>query len=111
MKKAMYCFAALMLAFSFNMTAVAMESAKGSDETVSDSKTKKEYKTVKFDVSLKCENCKKKITENIAFEKGVKKLEVSLEDHTVTITYDPTKTDEEKLANAIRELGYTVNGE
>ena len=40
------------------------------------------------------------------FEKGVKKLDVSLENHTVTVTFDPSKTDAGKIAAAIRKLGY-----
>ena len=52
--------------------------------------------------------CVRKITENISFEKGVKDLEISLEDKEVTVTYDPAKTDPDRLAEAIRSLGYTV---
>lgn len=69
---------------------------------------KKELKTVRFSVSMHCENCVRKITENISFEKGVKDLEISLEDKEVTVTYDPAKTDPDRLAEAIRSLGYTV---
>lgn len=69
-------------------------------------KPKKEFVTVVYDVHLHCEACVKKVTENISFERGVKKLDVSLENHTVTVTYDPSKTDDRKLAEAIRRLGY-----
>ncbi len=110
MKKVIYCFAAILLAFGFSMTADATQTATESAMTASAVAPKNEYKVVKFDVPITCENCKKKVVENISFEKGVKKLEVSVEDKTVTITYDQTKTDEEKLAAAIRKLGYTVNG-
>ena len=50
----------------------------------------------------------KKINDNIAFEKGVKDLSVSLDKKTVTISYDPSKTDEAKLKAALEKLGYTV---
>ena len=53
-------------------------------------------------------NCVKKITENISFGKGVKGLEISLEDKKVEITYDPAKTDADRLAETIRSLGYDV---
>ncbi len=67
---------------------------------------KKEVKTVVFKVGLHCQNCVKKVKENISFEKGVKGLEVSLDSKTVTITYDPAKTDAQTLQKAIEKLGY-----
>ena len=77
-------------------------------ETATAAKPKKELKTVTFTVSMHCENCVKKITENISFVKGVKGLEISLEDKKVEITYDPAKTDADRLAETIRSLGYDV---
>lgn len=65
-------------------------------------------KEVVFQTNIHCKNCCKKVEENIAFEKGVKALSVKLEDKTVKITYDPSKTDEAKLQAAIRKLGYTA---
>ncbi len=67
---------------------------------------KKEVKIVVFKVGLHCQNCVKKVKENISFEKGVKGLEVSLDSKTVTITYDPAKTDVQTLQKAIEKLGY-----
>lgn len=71
-------------------------------------KPKKELKEVTFSVSMHCENCVEKIKENISFEKGVKGLEVSLDKKTVKVTYDPSKTDEARLAEALKKLGYEV---
>ena len=39
-------------------------------------KKKKELKDVDFNVYLHCEDCVEKVNENIAFEKGVKGLEI-----------------------------------
>lgn len=64
--------------------------------------------TVAFEVSMHCKKCVKKINENIAFEKGVKDLNVDLDTKTVTVTYDTRKTTETKLADALRKLGYEV---
>ena len=69
----------------------------------------KEVKTVVFNVGLHCQNCVKKVKENISFEKGVKSLDVNLEKKTVTISYDPSKTDEATLKKAIEKLGYTCS--
>lgn len=61
---------------------------------------------VTFFTNLRCNNCVKKVNENIAFEKGVKDLSVSLDKQTITVTYDPAKTDAQTLAKAIEKLGY-----
>ena len=73
-------------------------------------KKKVELKEVTFSVSLHCNNCVKKVQENIAFEKGVKDLHVCLEDQIVYVKYDAAKTSEEKLKAAIEKLGYPVAG-
>ena len=64
--------------------------------------------TVAFLVSMTCENCQKRIEENISFEKGVTDLEVNLPQKTVCIEYKTDKTSPEKLKEAISKLGYTV---
>lgn len=69
----------------------------------------KGYKEVTFATHLHCQDCVKKVTENISYEKGVKDLEVSLEKQTIYIKYDPKKTDEAKLKAAIEKLGYEVH--
>ena len=74
-------------------------------------KKKGELKEVTFNVHLHCANCVKKVQENIAFEKGVKGLDVSLENQTVTVKYDAAKTSEETLCQAIEKLGYKVGAE
>lgn len=67
---------------------------------------KAKTETVTFDVNLHCHNCQAKLEKNIHWEKGVKDMKVDLENKQVTITYDPKKTDEDKLAKAIEELGF-----
>ena len=73
-------------------------------------KKKGEIKEVTFVVEIDCENCAKKITENVSFEKGVKDLKVSVADQTVALKYDAAKTSEAVLKASIEELGYAVNG-
>ena len=68
---------------------------------------KAKTETVTFSVNgMHCKNCVKKITENISFEKGVKDLKTDLAKKTVTVTFDPEKTSADKLAAALRKLGY-----
>lgn len=71
---------------------------------------KGEVKEVTFVVAIDCENCVKKVQENIAFEKGVKDLKITLEDQTVALKYDAAKTTESTLKAAIEKLGYEVTG-
>lgn len=71
-------------------------------------KSKAEIKEVIFHAHLHCNNCVKKVQENIAFEKGVKGLEVSLEKQTVAVKYDAAKTSVETLKAAIQKLNVPV---
>ena len=70
-------------------------------------KTKKS-ETVVFAVKMHCGSCKKRIENNIGFEKGVKDLQADLSQQTVTIKYDPRKTTITNLQEAIKKLGYSV---
>lgn len=71
-------------------------------------KSKAEIKEVIFHAHLHCNNCVKKIQENISFEKGVKGLEVSLEKQTIAVRYDAAKTSVETLKVAIEKLNVPV---
>ena len=104
--------AALMTLSLSSLDAYAAETTETSTLTQKQkpSRKKGEVKEVTFLVHLHCENCVKKVQENIAFEKGVKDLKVSLEDQTVAIKYDAAKTSEDTLKAAIEKLGYPVNG-
>lgn len=62
--------------------------------------------SVVFNVAMDCHSCQQKIEKNIAFEKGVKAMDVSLEKQTVAITYDNRKTDVAKLQQAFKKIGY-----
>jgi len=58
--------------------------------------------------NMEGEHCKKIITENIGFEKGVKDLKFDLENKLVTIVYDAEKTTPETLKTALEKLKYNV---
>ncbi len=109
MKKTVIIILAAAMAFS---AAPVKALAAGTDNSVEqqDKKKKtKEIKEVTFNVFLHCEDCVKKVNENIAFEKGVKDLKVSLDDQTVYVKYDASKTSEDVLKAAIEKLGYPVS--
>lgn len=57
---------------------------------------------------MHCESCENRIKHNIRFEKGVKKIETSIPDQTVTITYDADKGTVENILNGFRKFDYTA---
>ena len=66
----------------------------------------KDIRTVTFSTHLHCENCAKKVMENVSFTKGVKDMTVSLKDQRIVIVYDADKVSAEKLQAEIKKLGY-----
>ena len=112
MKQIMIFAIATLLSFSINSAyaSAACASFQSAQVLKKAAKPKGEVRSVVFSVHLHCNNCVKKVQENIAFEKGVKDLKVSLEEQTVAIKYDPAKTSEQVLKAAIESLGYPVHG-
>ena len=94
---------------AFSTTAIAADMSVPTEQTAKKVKKKAEIKEVTFKVHIHCENCVKKIRENISFEKGVKDLKVSLADQTIAIRYDASKTSEQVLKAAIQKLGIPVS--
>lgn len=68
----------------------------------------KDIKTAIFTTTpqMHCENCENKIKNNLRFEKGIKSIETSIEDQTVTVKYDADKTSVEKLLKGFTKFGY-----
>jgi len=67
------------------------------------------FEVVKIKTSSQCEDCKARIEEALAFEKGVKKSELDLETHIVTVSYKIGKTSPEKIRKAISKAGYDAD--
>lgn len=68
----------------------------------------KDIRTVTYSAHLHCEQCVKKVTENISYVKGVKDLDVSLKDQKIVVKYDAEKTSPEKIQQEIKKLGYNA---
>ncbi len=64
--------------------------------------------TVCFTVEppMTCANCVNKIKSNLRFEKGVKKIDASVKDAVVEVTFDKNKTSLQKLVPAFKKIGY-----
>lgn len=70
----------------------------------------KDIKTVIFTTTpqMHCENCENKVKNNLRFEKGVKAIDTSIENQTVTVKYDADKTTVDKLQKGFTKFGYTA---
>lgn len=67
-------------------------------------------KTVVYKATLHCASCKAKVEKNIAFEKGVKALDVDLDKQTITVTFRADKNNAENIRKAIEKLNVPVSG-
>ena len=66
-------------------------------------KAEKKTVTTVFATDIDCPHCAKKIDNTIPYEKGVKEVKVDVPTQTVTITYDPVKTDDNALVKRSEE--------
>lgn len=57
---------------------------------------------------MSCEHCVKSVKGALGELDGVKSVEVSLEEKTVTIEYDKDSVTVEDMKNAIEDQGYDV---
>jgi mercuric ion binding protein len=64
---------------------------------------------VKIKTSAVCDMCKETIEKNLAFEKGIKKSVLDVDSKIVTVTYNPQKTNVEKIRLAIAKIGYDAD--
>jgi copper chaperone CopZ len=62
--------------------------------------------TLKMKVEMSCASCQAKIEKGLNKTKGVDKVVVDLASKTVTITYNPDKTNKDKLVKAVEDIGY-----
>ena len=67
-------------------------------------KGEKKSVTVEFVTDIDCAGCAKKVTNTIPYEKGVKDVQVDVDAKTVTVTFDPAKTNNETLVKAFAKI-------
>ena len=65
--------------------------------------------TVKIKTSAQCADCKNRIENKLNFSKGVKNAVLDLKSKDVTIVYDLTKTNPDKLRISISKVGYDAD--
>ena len=67
-------------------------------------KNEKKTVTTEFVTDIDCAGCAKKVDNTIPYEKGVKEVKVDVAAKTVTVTFDPTKTNNETLIKAFAKI-------
>ena len=67
---------------------------------------KKEVQVTFSIPDVDCQHCVNKIESKMPYEKGVKDMKVSLDNKTIWISYEDSKTNKENLAKALEKLGY-----
>ncbi len=72
-------------------------------------KKKKELVTIEVQTSAKCGQCKERLEHDMAFEKGVKFVELDNDTKILTIKYKEGKNTKENLKKAITKIGYDAD--
>ena len=57
---------------------------------------------------MTCGNCARSVERKLSATAGVAKATVDLIGSAATVDYDPTQVQPEKLAEAVRQLGFEV---
>ncbi|MDR2835442.1 MAG: cation transporter [Bacteroidales bacterium] len=98
MKKSVIILVAI---FACNIASFAQKAEK-SENKVKQSTTSE----VTLNVAMSCDNCVAKVKKQLAFTKGVKEVEPSLEKQNVVIKYKNDQTDSQKLIESLDKIGY-----
>ena len=64
---------------------------------------------IKIKSSVMCGSCKDRIEKGLKSEKGINKVTVDVESKTVTVKFDGTKTDPDKIREKITKIGYDAD--
>jgi copper chaperone CopZ len=59
--------------------------------------------------SVVCEMCKETIEEGLAYEKGIKRVQVDVEANTIYVKYNDKKLNEQEIKDMISKLGYAAD--
>ena len=63
-------------------------------------------KTTEFTTDIHCEGCSTKIMNNVpALGKGIKDVQINLNNKVVAVTYDTTKNNDERIINGFKSIG------
>jgi cation transport ATPase len=72
-------------------------------------KANKKTKKIEIQTSAQCKICKDRIEKDMAFEKGVKSVNLDLNTKVLSIEYRIGKTNPDRLRAAISKIGYDAD--
>ncbi|MGH1366388.1 MAG: heavy-metal-associated domain-containing protein [Calditrichia bacterium] len=98
----------LMIASFFLVSAGCSKSEDVSAKAVAEVPSKTQTIAVGVE-GMTCQGCASSIETAIAAVDGVVEQKVNLEANSASITFDPSRTDTEKLVKVIGDAGYTVS--
>lgn len=64
---------------------------------------------VQIKTSAVCKMCKNTIEKALSYEKGIKNSTLDVTSQVITVSYNPKKTDLNKIKKAINESGYDAD--
>ncbi|MFM9008160.1 MAG: heavy-metal-associated domain-containing protein [Bacteroidota bacterium] len=65
--------------------------------------------TLSIKTSAQCGTCKETLERGMRSVRGVIQVELSVESKLLSITYDPVKTNPDKLRKAVARIGYDAD--
>lgn len=93
----MKIFRNLSLAFILFFATISVQAQSGNE------------KTIQIKTSAVCGMCKKSLEKAMAYEKGVKKSSLDVDSKMLTVSFDPKKTNEDKIRKAVNDTGYDAD--
>jgi periplasmic mercuric ion binding protein len=64
---------------------------------------------VKIKTSAVCSQCKDRIEQGLAYEKGIKDVSLDVDTKIATVKYNPAKTNPDAIRKLISKLGYDAD--
>ena len=93
----------------FGIFSIIFVSGLFAQEAKKTEKNKSELEVVEIQTSAICNKCKVKLEHDLAFEKGVKYVELDNDTKILTIKYKKGKNSKEKIKKAITKAGYDAD--
>lgn len=65
--------------------------------------------TVEINTTAQCGMCKETIEKAMAYERGIKEFNLDVDSKVLTVTYNPKKTNPDKIRQAVAKVGYDAD--